>query len=185
MNVSTRNGALAGILAGLAYLIESVMGVVRPQPEVFASTSDYILEAIFIVALLATVLALVGLHGFAAGRDARLGTVGFWLTAIGTSLLALSAIATLLAGQNSLGLAFLGGLLLNFVGYILLGIAALRAKVLPAWMALGLCVGFPLSVLLSSFGGGILLGLAWLVVGYFLLRQKSFAGQSAYSGKSV
>jgi hypothetical protein len=61
--------------------------------------------------------------------------------------------------------------LLALVGYVVLGITTLRAKALPLWGGLALILGFPLSVFLSAFGGGILFGLAWLGVGYFLLKK--------------
>ena len=175
MNISTRNGARLGMLAGLGYLIQAVMGLIKPQTEVFSGTSDYILEAVFIIALMATIFALLGLNSAAQGHHSNVWTVGLWLAVIGTGLTALSAIATLFAGQNSLGLAFLGGVLLSLIGYILLGIAALRPKILPLWGGLALIFGFPLSVFLSSFGGGILFGLAWLSVGYLLWKQNSAA----------
>lgn len=184
MNISTRNGALSAILAGLAYLIESIMGVIKPQPEVFSGTSDYVLEVVFIIALVATIFALTGLHSFAQDRYAKAGTIGFWLTLIGTGLMTISAVATLLAGQNSLGAAFLGGVLLTFIGYIILGLAILRSKILPLWEGLALIFGFPVSVFLSTLGGGILFGLAWLVVGYFLLNQKPFP-EHKYSRKPI
>ena len=185
MNGSTRNGAVVAMLAGLAYGIQSIMGVIKPQAEIFSGTSDYVLEAVFIVALAATIFALTGLHSFAGDRYGRTGMVGFWLTVMGTALTTISAVATLVAGQNSLGIAFLGGVLLSLIGYIVLGITTLRAKVLPTWAGLALIFGFPLSLFLSTFGGGILLGLAWLSVGYFLLRQKSYAEPKAYSEKPI
>lgn len=185
MNISTRTGARAAVLAGIAYLIESIIGVIKPQSEVFAGMSDYVLEAVFIIALVSTVFALMGLHTFAQDRYGKAGTVGFWLTVIGTGLTTISAVVTLFAGQNSLGAAFLGGVLLAFIGYIILGITTLRSKILPLWGGLALTCGFPVSVLLSNFGGGILLGLAWLTVGYFLLNEKSYVEHNAYSGKSI
>jgi hypothetical protein len=62
MNISARNGAMAGFVAGLGYLIQAVIGLIKPQTAVFSGTSDYVLEAIFIIALLSTILALIGLH---------------------------------------------------------------------------------------------------------------------------
>lgn len=171
MKVSTRNGGIAGIAAGLGYLVQAVMGLIKPQTEVFSGTSDYVLEVVFIIALLATIFGLVGLHSFAQDRYGRAGTIGFWLAVIGSGLMTISAIATLLAGANSLGAAFLGGALLALIGYVVLGIMTLRGKVLPNWGGLALILGFPLSVFLSAFGGGILFGLAWLGVGYFLSKR--------------
>jgi hypothetical protein len=179
MKVSARNGGFAGIVAGAGYLIQSVMGLIRPQSEVFSGTSDYILEVVFIIALAATIPGLIGLHTFARDRYGKAGTAGFGMAVTGTALMAISALATLFAGQNSLGSAFLVGMLLALVGYIVLGIMVLRGKVLPAWGGLALILGFPISIFLSALGGGILLGLAWLAVGYYLSginRQAAMAG---------
>ncbi|MBE0669636.1 MAG: hypothetical protein IH588_03530 [Anaerolineales bacterium] len=171
MKTSTRNGAIAGIVAGIGYFIQSVMGLIKPQTEVFSGSSDYVLEVVFIIALLANIFALMGLHTFAQTRYGKSGATGFWLALAGTFLILVSAAATLAAGKNSLGILFLIGLFLSFLGYVLLGITALRSKVLPTWAGLALALGFPLSVLLNTMGGGILYGLAWLGVGYYLMKQ--------------
>ena len=175
MNISARSTGLLGIVAGLAYLIETIIGLIKPQSEVISGDSDYVLEAIFIIALIATIFALIGLNSLAQSHNSRIWVAGFWLTVIGTGLTAVSAIATLFAGRNSLGIAFLGGVLLSLIGYILLGMSILRAKILPAWVGLALVMGFLLSLVLSNFGGGILFGLAWLSVGYLLSKQNSDA----------
>jgi len=185
INLSTRNGGLAAMVAGAAYLIESIIGVIKPQTEVFSGTSDYILEAVFIVGLIATLFALVGLHSFAQGRYAKAGTAGFWLTTVGTGLIALSAGVTLLAGRNSLGIAFLAGVLFALIGYVVLGVTTLRSKILPVTGGLALIFGFPLSVFLSTLGGGILLGLGWLLVGYFLLNEKTLDEHKTYPEKAI
>jgi hypothetical protein len=157
-------------VAGLGYLVQAIMGLIKPQTEVFSGASDYILEVVFIIALIATIFALMGLHSLMTSRYGRAGTLGFWLALAGTALMAVSAVATLFAGQNSLGIAFLGGMLLAFIGYVILGISILRAQALPLLGGLALIFGFPLSVFLSTLGGGILFGLAWLIVGYLLLK---------------
>jgi hypothetical protein len=171
MKTSTRNGAIAGMVAGIGYLVQAVMGLSKPQAEVFSGTSDYVLEVVFIIALLANIFALMGLHTFAQTRYGKSGATGFWLALAGTFLILVSASATLAAGQNFLGILFLIGLFLSFLGYVLLGVSTLRSKVLPTWAGLALLLGFPLSVLLNTFGGGILYGLAWLGVGYYLIKQ--------------
>jgi hypothetical protein len=171
MKTSTRNGAIAGIVAGVGYFVQAVMGLIKPQTEVFSGTSDYVLEVVFIIALLATIFALMGVHTFAQARYGKAGTAGFWLALAGTFLILVSAAATLAAGQNSLGILFFIGLFFSFLGYVLLGVSTLRSKVLPTWAGLALVLGFPLSVLLNTSGGGILYGLAWLGVGYYLMKQ--------------
>jgi hypothetical protein len=171
MKTSTRSGGIAGIVAGSGYLVQALMGLIKPQTEVFSGTSDYILEVVFVIALIATIFALMGLHSFMENRYGKTGALGYWLTLTGTALMGISAVATLLAGQNSLGLFFLGGLLLALIGYAVLGIMILRAKAFPLPGGLALIFGFPLSMFLNTVGGGILFGLAWLLVGYYLLKQ--------------
>ena len=162
MKVSTRNGGIAGILAGLGYLIQALI-VLMPQTEVFLGTLDYVVEIVVIIALVATIFGLIGLHSFAQNHYGKTGTIGFWLAVIGTGLMTISTIATLFAGENSLGFAFLGGVFLGgvlftLIGYIVLGIMAWRGKVLPLWGGLALILGFPLSMFLSPEGGGFYLG---------------------------
>ena len=175
MKLPPRNLGIAGIVAGFGYLVQAVIGLM-PQTEVFSGTLDYILEVVFIIALVATIFGLIGLHSIAQNHYGTAGTIGFWLAVIGTGLMTISAIATLFAGENSLGFAFLGGVfiggvLFTIIGYIVLGIMVLRGKVLPFWGGLALILGFPLSMFLSPLGGGILFGLGWLGVGYFLSKQ--------------
>ena len=176
MKISTRNGAIAGITAGLGYLVQAAIIGLMPQTEVFAGTLVYVVEVVVILALVATIFGLMGLHSFAQNHYGKPGTIGFWLAVIGTGLMTISTTAALFAGETSpgfalLGRVFLGGVLLTLIGYILLGITAWRGKVLPLWGGLALILGFPLSIFLSPLGGGILFGLGWLGVGYSLSKQ--------------
>lgn len=166
MTIKNRNTVIAAVASGLGYIVQSVMGLIKPQTETFSGTSDYVLEVVFIIALLATIFALMGLHSHAQSRYGRAGAIGFWSALAGTFFILISASATLAAGQNSLGVFFLIGLLLSFLGFILLGVSASSAKVLPTWAGLALIIGFPLSVILNTLGGGILYGLTWLGIGY-------------------
>jgi hypothetical protein len=175
MKVSTRHGGIAGILAGLGYLVQAVI-VLLPQAEVFSGRLEPVLEVVLIIAWLATIFGLLGLHSFAQNHYGKAGTLGFWLAVIGTGLMAISTLGALFAGEYSPGFAllgslFLGGVMLTSIGYIMIGFLALRRKFIPPWCGLALILGFPFSIILSPPGGGILYGLAWLGVGYFLLQQ--------------
>ncbi len=161
----------AAVLAGILYIIQAVMGVVQPQGEVFTSRYDYLFEAVFVVALLATLVALGGLHIRQSGRTGRLGMASFLAAFVGTGLLLVSAAATLVAGQNTLDLFFLLGVLASMIGVILFGISVIRAKVLPRWCGVALMLGLPSSVLFANIGGGMLLGLTWIALGYALWMQ--------------
>ena len=170
MKASAHSGGIAGIVAGAASITQAIMGLVKPQAKVLSGMPDYVLEVIFIIALVAAALALAGVNAFAQGRYHWAGTTSFVLAMTGTGLMTISPVGTLLAGRNSWGPVFLGGLLMALVGYVLLGIAGLVIKAFPAWLSLAL-LAFPLSIVLSGLAGGILLGLAWLGAGIFILRQ--------------
>lgn len=177
MKVSTRYGGFAGLVAGLDYLIQAVMGL---KTGLFSGIPDRVIEAIYIITLLATIVGLIGLHSYAQIHYGKAGSTGFWLAVIGTGLMTVSTMAALFVSENSpqenaLGFAFLGGVLLTMIGYLAVGIMAWRGKVLPLRAGLALILGFPLSIFLSPGGGGILFGLAWSGVGYTLLKQETFS----------
>lgn len=162
---------IAAMVAGAAYAGQGVMNLLVPQSEAFATLSDYLIEAVFIVALLATLTAIVGLHALHRGRYGRLGTAGSLVALVGHALLLLSAAATLLLAREALGGAFVLGLLAALLGLVLLGVAILRARVLPRYCGVLLIVAFPLSIVLESYGGGVLLGITWALVGYAVLAD--------------
>jgi hypothetical protein len=83
---------------------------------------------------------------------------------------------TFLARGNILGWAFadlvLGlGFLGTLVGLVLLGATTLGLGVLPQWCGIVLIICLPVAVILGNYGGGIVLGLVWLALGYVLLSQ--------------
>jgi hypothetical protein len=173
MNISTRNGGIAGIVAGIAFIVQAAIQFIHPQIyAVFVSRWDYVNETLFAIALVATIFCLIAFHSFAQNRYGRGGAVGFWLTVIGTSLLAIRTIASLFAGKWILDVAG-NGVLLLLIGYPTLGFMAWRGKVLPVWGALAFGLGLPLAMFLIAYDNGILFGLGWLGVGYFLLKQQS------------
>lgn len=57
------------------------------------------------------------------------------------------------------------------MGYLLMGIATLRLRVLPQWCGALLIFSVPIAIALGDFGGAAVLGLLWLAVGYALLSQ--------------
>ncbi len=166
-----RKGApIAALLAGIAWVANGL--------EVFGST-PYPIQTIQGIALIGTLGGLVGLHvrQAASPRYGRLGAVGFFSAFIGATLW-LNALgkADLYPPLSQLG--FLG----MVVGFVLLGITTLRARVLPRWCGLLLILNIPLWVvvtaaiaLVADVDGGVhtslTLALIWLALGYALLRQ--------------
>jgi hypothetical protein len=182
----SRLSGLAWMLAGLLYIVQAIVGMVKPQADVFTSTSDYVIEVFFVAALLLTLVALLGMRKRAGTGIFPL--VSFFVFFIGTLLFLFSASASLASGRDVLESVYLPGLALSFLGAILLGIAIIRAKTLPLWSAIALMLGLPFSVALGdTYGGGIVLGLAWMAVGVALLtklRTRTKAAES-FSGREM
>ena len=175
-----RWGGLAGVAAGLLYVLSALFSLIAPQQRVFDSFSDYLIEIIFVVALAGTLVAIVGLHALQSAYYGLLGAAGSLITFVGYALLFVAAAVTTLAGREALDAVFPIGVLAILVGSILLGAATIRGRVLPWWCGALLIVGFPLTVPLDVAvrgAGGIALGIVWALVGYALLSHGATAAQ--------
>jgi hypothetical protein len=166
-------GGLAAIVAGVMYILRGIVSLFDPQKPMFTSFSDYLIEVMFVVALLGTLGAIAGLHVLHQDRYGRLGVAGSLTAFVGTALLLVAAVVTALAGREAFGTVFLIGFLVTLVGLVLLGVAVLHARVLPSWCGVLLIAGFPLSAILDVLAnvGGELLGVVWTLVGYALLSN--------------
>lgn len=166
----SRWSGLAWMLAGLLYVVQALALLVKPQADVFTSPYDYAIEAVFVAALLLTLVALLGMRK-AAGKG-FFSLVSFFFFLSGTLVLILSAGVNLITGDDLLASVSLVGLGLSVLGAVLFGIAIIRAKTLPIWSVITLMLGLPVSVALGDrYGAGIVLGLAWIVVGVALLTK--------------
>jgi hypothetical protein len=175
-----RWGGLAGVIAGVAYLLTGIINLFAPQSPVFISFSDYLIEILFIVGLVGTLGAIAGLDFLQRERYGRTGAAGSLTAFVGFGLLLVAAVATLLAGGEALDGFFPVGSLAALVGLALLGSATLRARVLPRWCGLVLIAGYPLTVVIdiaTGGAGGILLGIVWALVGYALLSNTGASAQ--------
>jgi hypothetical protein len=136
------------------------------------SPIDFQAVATYSAALLAILPVLLGLHTKQAGRSGRLGAWGF-SAAFGGA--AAAGVGNLLEDGFRLGLIglllYLPGILVFTVGLVLLGIATARANVLPRWYGRAL-LGGVFGLVFIERGGGFLLGLLWLGLGYGLLSEK-------------
>jgi hypothetical protein len=146
------------------------------QSGTFDSSSDYLIEIIFVVALAGTLTAIAGLHALQSGRYGRLGAAGSLITFIGYTLILVVVTATILVGGEALYAVRLIGALAILIGSVLLGAMTLRAQVLPWWCGVLLIVGFPLGDVLdnsvASGSEGIVFGILWGLVGYALLSLR-------------
>jgi hypothetical protein len=150
-----------------------------------------VLLVLLIVALLGEMAGIAGLHALQRGRYGRLGAAG--------ALLAFVAIASQLVGivgielvgvTNSAGTLALALLVVLsapalFGGMVLLGVATLRARVLPSWFGVLLIAGLFVAVILLMADlmviGMLAYGVFWIVVGYMLFR----AGKGEVVGRAI
>lgn len=192
-------------LSGISLLIGSLLLIIGDIPGFFsgndqASTIAVSSALIRLIGAMLVVLGLPGMYARFAERVGILGLIGFTCTfffiLIGmASETILAFIFPFLAthgllggGRPPLGLLifFSVGDLLVLIGGILLGIAVLRAAVLPRWAGALLIVGGILyavgSVLRLPIGDvGLILfavGLAWLAVG--MLSKQSATVEAAH-----
>jgi len=152
-----RWGALAAMLGGLAAIVEFFVYPLEPTVAEGALLAAYVLTA----------GGLAGFHALHRGSIGGLGWAGLWIASAG-SLLAIVATMVALAAGTDLDLVHSLGALLLIAGYMLHGVAALRARVLPSWCGLALIVVGPMTVVLIGFGDYTMLifGLLWLMLGH-------------------
>lgn len=130
--------------------------------------------------LLAVLLLAVGVAGLVirardAGRFGRSGKIGLVASAIGVAMLIISSLVQAVFFGDDFPLmpyfVIPGGLAL-VAGFLLLGLAILRARVLPRWAAALLIVGALAMLGVNDQNAQMLLaipfGVAWVAVGYAL-----------------
>ncbi len=180
-NLMIRWGGLAAMLSGVLSVVKGVV--------ILTSEAD---PSLVPLTALLFALGMVGLHARLEGHGGLLGTIGVllaWVVVVASvvNLIGLAlpiptpgeADASILLRITYM-VAFLGVL----VGLLALGIAALRARVMPSpWHAVPLAVGvvwLPLQAVgfVISDGVGLILGgLAWALLGYVLWSKSSTSAQ--------
>lgn len=198
----SRWSGIACILAGLLIVLATLVHPSRETPEIMLEQELRLVAAhwLFTFSFGFLLLGLPGLYAAQSERAGRLGLVSFLMVFFGTLFFAVSNnfgfIAPVLAAQAPAMLvaintyppsATLSGLLLVcfFPGFILFGIATLRARVLPRQTGILMAIGSPLFLVGGALGLlvfeafwivaflGVLalgLGLAW--AGYSLWSHK-------------
>lgn len=158
-----RWGALAAVAGGVVLFIVSLwdlflLGFGGPESfsEAAGTNSWIILSVLGLLASVLALFALAGLHLYHAEAAGLLGFVGFVVAFLGTALVvgtqwAFAFLAPSLAVEAPEFLDAEGvagpvnpALLISFiaaaVGWALFGLAALRARVYPRWLAIALIV---------------------------------------------
>jgi hypothetical protein len=182
-----RWSGLAAIVGGLLWIVNAVLTAsklrgcigIDCQSSAIRNTDD--LLPIFLVALLLISFGLIGLviRASHAGRFGRLGPIGVVFCAAGGALVVIASLiqAIFFGGDFPLMPFFVvPGSLAVIVGFLLLGIAILRARVLPRWVARLLIVGTLAMLGFNDQTAQALLampfGISWIAVGYALWLEK-------------
>ena len=186
--------------SGVALLIAgTLVAVTTPfhpddaaDPNAVTTNVWVIVHSLYVPAFILTMFGLVGLYARQAEHAGVLGLIGFILAFIGSSLFlvvvvleasVVPVIAADPAGQilldpagplfgGELGPILLMGQAAFALGFVLTGIATVRADVLPRWPGVLLLIGAPLAAFwpplphLVGVTGGVLFGLGYAWLGY-------------------
>ena len=170
-----RWGGLAALLSGALFVVKGVAILVSDADPSFVPPATLLFA-----------LGMVGLHARLEGRGGPLGTMGVLLAwvVVGASVVNLIGLALPIPTPGEpdasilLRITYMVAFLGILVGLLVLGIAALRARVMPMpWSGVPLAVGvlwFPLQgigFVIADGVGLILGGLAWALLGYVLWSQ--------------
>jgi hypothetical protein len=167
-----RSGAVGFGLGGVAWIVSGLLVVfgnpiVGPHPVYFLFV---------LVALLLTSVGLMGLHALQEGSYGRIGRVGLYAILLAFAVQALGTAGSL-SGSSVLGWVVPPvGLSIKMVGFVLYGVATVRAGILPRRYGVALVVLAPVSVILLAYGN-IWTGLVLMILGYGLWRRREASGR--------
>ncbi len=164
-----RWSGLATVLAGVS------LAVVVPLMEL-SVFSHWVGHALQILPMVLLAAGMIGVRAFWGERLGKLGKVGFFLAFAGAGLFAaISAVFVLYEGLWNTDSSLFHGpeiafLMLLLAGSLLLGVATLRAGILPRWGALLLIVGSVAAPL--HFLGAVVFFAGWTWLGFALLSKQ-------------
>jgi hypothetical protein len=190
-----RVGAVAAIFAGLCIAGHGIPTMFDKNPMDLDSPADYLMEIIFgagYAALLIFFGTLLRLRtGGGTNVYGRLGRVGAYAGMIGSVLIMAKALLIVVLGATFgdqdvkdilvviFGLYIVGSSLASLLGPVLLGIATLRASLLPRWIGLALVI-VPLALLIAQFISSTLAGYTPYVEGPFWIQTPNSIGDALW-----
>ena len=156
--------------AGVLWITTYIGEFLSPDPDYWDCNSsyDYLLNVGASAQFLVLLGGLVGLHARQKTHYGNLGKWGFFAAFAGVAMAGVANPSEHCLRLGFLGLAWLLGVLAMSVGCLLVGIATIRAKVLPSWCGWALIIGSLGLWLLAENGSAVLFGVAWVAVGYAL-----------------
>ena len=161
----------------------------NPEYYGFDSVADNLVLVVEGATLMLLLVGLAGLRLRQSGSLGRLGTVGFLAAFAGTVLAGAGHLFSVpffdFVGTGGLvyvlfalvsagiflfgGMAYVIGVVSMSLGYLLLGVATVRARALPVWCGVALVFGI-VGLWVGNGTGWVSFGVAWSVVGYAMLR---------------
>lgn len=164
-----RWGAICLALGGATWVVLGLLAAIGLL-QAIPGREDVVL---FVAALLLSAVGLVGLHALQKDGYGRLGRVGLCI-ALAAVAARVSGAVVFLAGGSALEWISFPGTFAMLVGFVLYGVATLRAGVLPHWYGIALVVAMPVSLPLAVYGT-VLFGLILLGLGCALWLRRDVA----------
>jgi hypothetical protein len=173
----TRLAGLAALASGVLSAIGDLLTLVvsRQDPQ-SATTTSYTVDLLYLLSTALLLLGLVGLYTSQSRATGLLGLVGFLTAFLGTVLLVgtlwFEVFVTPELAESELGqTGYLLMLLVGAVGWVLFGVATLRARVYPRWAAILLIVGGVIAFLPIPLVG-IVFSVTVAYLGYLLFTGR-------------
>lgn len=190
-NIIRRSG-LASILGATLWITGAVLIASKPpgcisdecafRPMRMGSPLDTVLLLLAVLLLMVGVVGLV-IRAQKARRFGRLGRIGVVASAAGVAVLIISNLVQSIFFAGDFPLMpyfFIPGGLAMVVGFLLLGLAIIQARVLPRWAVVLLIMGTLAMLGFNDQNARVLLaipfGVAWVAVGYTVWSE---TGESA------
>ena len=184
LNHFVRWSGLAAMLGGALWVVGTIIHASKPRGCIAEECAFRPMREsgalVGILTLLSVVLLAVGAAGLVvlvrrSGHFGKAGKAGIFVGAVGAALLVAATLiqAVFFGGDFPLMPHFVvPGLLALVGGFLLVGIAILRAGVLPRWVAVLIVVGALAMLGANEQTARVLLmipfGVAWVAVGYAL-----------------
>ena len=153
------------VLAGTFFAATAVIDIPHEQAQPFVSPIDYVLEAIFALALAFSAAALWSHSSSTRTRGRR---IAWSVPALGYTVLAVTAGATHVAGQDVGGPAFPIGLLLVMGGSLALLVLDLRKRLEPRGAGIVLVAAVVVMAVLGEGWGLISWSAGWFALAALL-----------------
>jgi hypothetical protein len=185
-NAALIRGGFGGLLAAALFVTSTLINRISPIQDPYVTTTDYVNQAVLMLAFAGAVAAIVGLAVLLrrSGRFRRLTVVGAALAGVGYFGVSVLSLANLVQGERVLnGVRQIAALSL-LAGSALLGVVVLITRVIPWWCGVLLIVAFPLGDVVDALfagGEGILLALLLGSVGAALLTRADASQPSPHS----